>query len=81
MTRFRRKRMAKLRTDLPYVASRGLKPLTDGLAASSIDDMMEKTGPNDPDAIGADTNTPNTPWDGGADEGPAVSFGKGQKDD
>lgn len=70
-----------LRTDLPYVASKGLKSISDGLAAKTIDDMMEQTGPNDPDSIGEDVNMPATTYLQNKDALPSPSYGKGQRDE
>ena len=77
------KHQGKLFTKLPFVASRGLKSLHEGpggLAAASIDDMMEQTGPNDPDSVGCHTNEPVTPWDQGNDDNPDIEFGRPQED-
>lgn len=76
----KRSAQGKLHTDLPFVASRGLKSTDEGLAASSIDDMMEQTGPCDPDVVGSDTNEPADPWDQGLDDNPAMSWGKNQSE-
>ena len=63
------------------VVSRGLKPIKpDGLAARTISDMMETIAESDPDAVGADCNTPPTPWDKGADSRPPLGKGTDQSD-
>jgi hypothetical protein len=66
----------------PYViVSKGLKPIKDGLAARTIDDMIERIAESDPDSVGADCNQPTTPWDGGKDALPPMGKGTEQSDD
>ena len=62
------------------MVSKGIKPVK-GLAATTIDDMMETIAYSDPDSVGSDNNEPPTPYLSSADALPPMGKGSGQSDE